>query len=195
MISDIIFHYILSYHWAARLAMAMQTAAIAPCGWPDWPTIVAGADVDQVLPVSHHIAAHSAPGPHLHVVETALLHIGAGAEHHARLRSTSESGAAWWTQMQACTNADLLGLGEAVQQRPGGHAVRVHGVPCGASRVMPNDVPIAAILEEVDAAVGLTIVVRDPWDPLGNDGHRSPFGRLSSTAGTDEGLHLSLIHI
>ena len=45
--------------------------------------------------------------------------------------------------MKACTNADLLGLGQAEQHRPGGHGVRVHGAPCGASRVMPNDLPVA----------------------------------------------------
>ena len=72
--------------------------------------------------------------------------------------------------------------------------MRVHGAPCGASRVMPNDVPVAAIHEEVDAAAGRTIVVRDPWDPLGNDGLHCAFGRLTSTAGSAKGREDVEVH-
>ena len=46
--------------------------------------------------------------------------------------------------------------------------MRVHGAPCGASRVMANDVSVAAIEEKVDATAWRTIVVRDPRDTLGH---------------------------
>ena len=155
---------------------------------------MAVADVDPVCARLQAVFTDSSPGHHLQVIGAAPIHIEEGAERQARLRNTSVSGAAWWTQMKACTNADLFGLGQAEQHRPGGHGVRVHGAPCGASRVMPNDVPVAAIHEEVDAAAGRTIVVRDPWDPLGNDGLHCAFGRLTSTAGSAKGREDVEVH-
>ena len=129
---------------------------------------MAVGDVDLALLHLHEDRTDSPPGPHLHAVGAALIHIAAVTKHHARLRSTSVRGAAWWTQMKAGTNADLLGFGQAEQRRPEGHPVRVHGAPCGASRVMANDVSVAAIEEKVDTTAWRTIVVRGPGDTLGH---------------------------
>ena len=72
--------------------------------------------------------------------------------------------------MKACTDADLLGLSQAEQHRSEEHAVRMHGAPFRASWVMPNDISVAAIEEEVHAAAERTIVVRHSWNSLGHDG-------------------------
>ena len=118
---------------------------------------------------------NSLPGVHLHVVRTALRHIAARAEQHARLRSSIVNSAARWMQMKKGTNTDLLGLSQAEQRRLR-RAWRANSW---------IDVLVGEEHEQVDAATWRTIPDMDPWDPLC---HADLHTRLTSTAGNAKDL-------
>ena len=100
---------------------ALEEAPVPPSAAQHQPPReqVAVADVHPVCGRLQAVFTDSSPGHHLQVIGAAFIDIGEGAERQARLRNTSVSGAAWWTQMKACTNADVFGFGQAEQHRPG----------------------------------------------------------------------------